>query len=36
MNPSPEDHIAITQLLARYCLSLDADDVDTLGRVVHR
>lgn len=27
MNLSPEDHIAITQLLARYCLSLDADDI---------
>jgi 3-phenylpropionate/cinnamic acid dioxygenase small subunit len=28
MDPTPEDHIAITQLLARYCLSLDVDDVD--------
>ena len=28
MIPSPEDHIAITQLLARYCLSLDVDDVE--------
>lgn len=28
MNPTPEDHVAITDLLARYCLSLDLDDVD--------
>lgn len=28
MDPSPEDHTAITQLLARYCLALDHDDVD--------
>jgi uncharacterized protein (TIGR02246 family) len=28
MNPSPEDHVAITDLLARYCLTLDVDDVD--------
>jgi hypothetical protein len=28
MDPTPEDHIAITQLLARYCISLDVDDVD--------
>jgi len=28
MDPTPEDHIAITQLLARYCLSLDVDDID--------
>jgi 3-phenylpropionate/cinnamic acid dioxygenase small subunit len=26
--PSPDDHVAITQLLARYCLTLDLDDVD--------
>lgn len=26
--PTPEDHVAITQLLARYCLTLDHDDVD--------
>jgi hypothetical protein len=28
MLPSPEDHVAISQLLARYCLTLDLDDVD--------
>ena len=28
MQPSPEDHVAIVQLLARYCLLLDLDDVD--------
>lgn len=28
MLPSPEDHVAITQLLARYCLTLDRDDVE--------
>ncbi len=28
MNPTPEDHVAITNLLARYCLNLDLDDVD--------
>lgn len=28
MDPAPEDHIAITQLLARYCITLDLDDVD--------
>lgn len=28
MEPTPEDHVAITQLLARYCLTLDHDDVD--------
>jgi hypothetical protein len=28
MRPSPEDHVAITDLLARYCLTLDLDDVD--------
>lgn len=27
MLPSPEDHTEITQLLARYCLALDHDDV---------
>jgi hypothetical protein len=26
--PSPEDHVAITDLLARYCLALDTDDTD--------
>ena len=26
--PSPEDHVAISDLLARYCLTLDSDDVD--------
>ena len=26
--PTPEDHVAITQLLARYCLALDHDDLD--------
>ncbi len=26
--PSPEDHVAITGLLARYCLALDHDDVE--------
>jgi 3-phenylpropionate/cinnamic acid dioxygenase small subunit len=28
MNPTAEDHVAITNLLARYCLALDLDDVD--------
>jgi 3-phenylpropionate/cinnamic acid dioxygenase small subunit len=28
MLPTPEDHVAITQLLARYCLALDHDDLD--------
>ena len=28
MLPTPEDHVAISDLLARYCLALDADDVD--------
>jgi len=28
MLPSPEDHVEISQLLARYCLTLDHDDVD--------
>ena len=29
--PTPEDHVAITQLLARYCLALDHDDL-AVGR----
>lgn len=28
MLPTPEDHVAIAALLARYCLTLDHDDVD--------
>ena len=28
MLPSAEDHVAITDLLARYCLALDLDDVE--------
>ncbi len=28
MLPTPEDQVAISDLLARYCLTLDADDVD--------
>jgi uncharacterized protein (TIGR02246 family) len=28
MLPSPEDQVAIGQLLARYCLALDLDDVE--------
>ena len=28
MEPSPDDHVAISQLLARYCLALDLDDVE--------
>lgn len=28
MLPSPEDHVAISDLLARYCLTLDLDDVE--------
>lgn len=28
MLPTPEDHVAISDLLARYCLLLDVDDVD--------
>jgi 3-phenylpropionate/cinnamic acid dioxygenase small subunit len=27
-DPSPEDHAAIANLLARYCLALDLDDAD--------
>ena len=27
--PSPEDQVAITNLLARYCLTLDQDDIDS-------
>jgi 3-phenylpropionate/cinnamic acid dioxygenase small subunit len=26
--PTADDHVAITQLLARYCLALDHDDLD--------
>ena len=28
MLPSPEDHVAISALFARYCLTLDVHDVD--------
>lgn len=28
MEPTPQDHTAIVQLLARYCLALDLDDID--------
>lgn len=28
MLPTPEDHLEIRDLLARYCLTLDQDDVD--------
>ena len=28
MLPTPEDHAAIANLLARYCLALDTDDAD--------
>lgn len=28
MLPTPEDHAAISDLLARYCLTLDLDDVE--------
>jgi len=28
MLPSPEDQVAIGQLLARYCLALDLDDIE--------
>jgi hypothetical protein len=28
MLPNPHDHVAISNLLARYCLTLDLDDVD--------
>jgi len=28
MLPTPEDHIAIADLIARYCLTLDRDDVE--------
>lgn len=28
MLPSPEDHVAIVELIARYCLALDLSDVD--------
>lgn len=29
MLPTPDDHVAITQLLARYCLTLDEGDVES-------
>jgi 3-phenylpropionate/cinnamic acid dioxygenase small subunit len=29
MRPKPEDHVAIVDLLARYCLALDLDDVES-------
>lgn len=28
MTPTAEDHVAIVELLARYCLALDTDDID--------
>lgn len=28
MRPTPEDHVAICELLARYCLTLDTDDIE--------
>ncbi len=28
MLPTPEDHVAISNLMARYCLTLDLDDVE--------
>lgn len=28
MLPTPEDHVAISNLFARYCLTLDLDDVE--------
>jgi hypothetical protein len=28
MLPTPEDHVEITDLLARYCIALDVDDVE--------
>lgn len=28
MDPSPEDHVAIANLLARYCIALDEDNGD--------
>jgi SnoaL-like domain len=28
MMPTPEDHVAISDLMARYCLTLDLDDVE--------
>lgn len=28
MTPSPEDHVAISALMARYCLTLDLDDIE--------
>ena len=28
MLPTPEDHVAIADLLARYCLALDTDDAE--------
>jgi hypothetical protein len=29
MHPSPEDHVAITGLLARYCMALDLEDLES-------
>lgn len=31
LKPSPEDYVAISDLLARYCLMLDLDDIDGWG-----
>jgi hypothetical protein len=28
LRPTPEDHVAISDLLARYCLALDTEDVE--------
>jgi uncharacterized protein (TIGR02246 family) len=28
LRPTPEDHVAIADLFARYCLALDHDDID--------
>ena len=35
MLPSPEDHVAISDLLARYCLTLDTDDVEGWAVAIH-
>ncbi len=33
MTPSPSDHFEITQLLAKYCLALDSDDVESASEL---
>jgi hypothetical protein len=36
MNPTADDHVAITNLLARYCLTLDLEDVEAKAATMRR